>query len=248
MEKIYEIDVTDALYVSMTGSERTTVLLLAHATNELNVLQRLIMQMDTGPISKHQAINDAETGMLFTIVRLLIGKIFETWNLLSTRVLQNEEISKKYLPLLNQVETNALQELKKEFGKRNLLSKLRNNFSFHFPSNAEIDNSLNSLERNSKLSFFVSETQGNCFYAGAELVILEGMKNQYLPHHFSEIAHDTITTSRNLGDVLGGLIGQILQSHIDIKAKHSELFPVADTSNINEAKISYFFDTSSKRP
>jgi hypothetical protein len=65
------------------------------------------------------------------ILRFLYGAVVETWEFL--RRPGNQKIIGSYLPALDKDGTAARDELTKYFGSSNLLSNMRNKFSYHFP-------------------------------------------------------------------------------------------------------------------
>jgi hypothetical protein len=76
----------------MPESERVLLLLLAHANNEINVLSKLILMLrkDNPPSPIHDAVEGAQT---FILLRLLIGKLHEAWELFKNRAQSNRSIA-----------------------------------------------------------------------------------------------------------------------------------------------------------
>jgi len=73
---------------AMPEAQRVLLLLLAHASNEITVLIKLILMMrkDDPPSQIHDHV---ETGQMFILIRLLIGKLHEAWDLFTKRCQKN---------------------------------------------------------------------------------------------------------------------------------------------------------------
>jgi fructose-specific component phosphotransferase system IIB-like protein len=71
-------------------------------------------------------------------VRLTIGAMWEAWRLIEDRFLKRT-LGREYRPLLDRPAADALERLKKRFGKGSGLSTIRNNFAFHHPGIDDID-------------------------------------------------------------------------------------------------------------
>ena len=64
--------------------------------------------------------------------------MWEAWRLVEDRFL-NRPLGREYLPLLDRPAADALERLKKRFGKGSGLSTIRNNYAFHHPGIDDID-------------------------------------------------------------------------------------------------------------
>ncbi len=120
-----------AKLAAMPENERALLLLLAHASNELNVLTKLILMMrkdePPSPILDH-----VEAGQTFILMRLLIGKLHEAWELFRTRVHSDRTIATTYIPRLRSEASAALTALNRHFGQGSALTAIRNKISFHY--------------------------------------------------------------------------------------------------------------------
>ena len=128
--EVYCAKLSRAKLAAMPEAERVLLLLLAHASNEMNVLTKLILMMrkddPPSPILDH-----VEAGQTFILMRLLIGKLHEAWELFKNRVHSNRSIATTYIPRLRP-EAAALGALNRHFGAGSALSAIRNKISFHY--------------------------------------------------------------------------------------------------------------------
>jgi hypothetical protein len=113
--EIHRVILTKVKLATMPQAERSLLLLLGHASNEINVLLRLIMMVrkDDAP---SKMVDYVEAGQIFIILRTLIGKLHEAWLLFGKRVQANRDVANKLLPDLSPEAQTALKELNRHFG------------------------------------------------------------------------------------------------------------------------------------
>jgi hypothetical protein len=174
---VHQIKIDRAKLAAMPETERVLLLLLSHATNELNVLTKLILMMrkDDPP---SPIIDHAEAGQTFIFMRLLIGKLHEAWELFRARVLTDRAMSTTLLPRLPSEAANALTALKNHFGRGSALTAIRNKVSFHYADKENLtEANFQQLAAAEPLQFYLTDTVGNCFYHAGELVAQLGVIN-----------------------------------------------------------------------
>jgi hypothetical protein len=177
MIEVYHIQVSKDHLKAMPKEERTFLLLLGYAANQLSMLQKLLMfssnKLPTAEIEQY--LTAAQTQM---ILRFLIGTLNETWQLITTRFLQNL-IGKEYQTRLDQGGKQALANLKRQFGASSLLYTIRNNFSFHYPESDDVEAAFeaacNDADLDSHWNFYVSQYGFNSFYFLSDLIIVHGI-------------------------------------------------------------------------
>lgn len=171
MTKVYQVDLTKEKLAAMPSDERQLLLLLGHAANEINVLHKLIL-MALQPTPELKFVEHAQVGQIFVLMRTLIGKLHEAWELFVKRFLGAPQISAKYLPKLNAEAATALDGLKKHFGKQSPLTLIRNGFSFHYYDKENlVEKRFHDIPDDEPWHFYLSDTPGNCFYYASELVV-----------------------------------------------------------------------------
>jgi hypothetical protein len=114
--EIYRAVLTKVKLAAMPETERVLLLLLAHASNEINVLTKLILmtRKDDPP---SPIVGHVEAGQIFILMRLLIGKLHEAWELFKNRVQSDRAIATTYIPRLRPEAATALQALNRHFGR-----------------------------------------------------------------------------------------------------------------------------------
>ena len=136
------------------------------------------------------------------LARICIGKIFEGWRLLK-RSLFASSLSKKYEAKLSIAGSEALQNLKKYFGKKNLISEIRNGFSFHNPSFEAIRDLLASIPEEVELHMYLGTQHANSNYYLSEEIISRAMLS-YVESNSLQEAMDRMY--KELSEVSGWLV------------------------------------------
>jgi hypothetical protein len=168
--KVHQIKMDRAKLAAMPETERVLLLLLAHASNELNLLTKLILMMRKDDPSS-PIIDHVEAGQTFILMRLLIGKLHEAWELFRARVQTDRAISTTFLPKLPSDAANALTALKRHFGQGSALTAIRNKVSFHYTDKENLtEANFRQLAAAEPLQFYLTDRVGNCFYHAGELV------------------------------------------------------------------------------
>src|SRR5690349_3357785 len=109
---IYRLNLTKAALAKLGPEERSLLLLLGHASNEINVLQKIVLQMRVPNASPH-VVQVVGSGQTLIILRVLIGKLCEAWLLFEKRVKANRAMRDTYLGKLPPDAKDALKRLNK---------------------------------------------------------------------------------------------------------------------------------------
>jgi hypothetical protein len=256
--KIYRVRLTKEKLAAMPEAERSLLLLLGHATNEISVLSKLIlMARKDEPTSK--LIDHVESGQIFILMRVLIGKLHEAWRLFEKRFQRNPTLVKKYLPKLSPEAAAALNDLKNHFGRRSPLTSIRNEVSFHYTDDKNLtEANFKRLPETEPWEFYISEAFGNSFFFASELVIqggvisLAGGKSHpnAVPTNLSfdtcaiaKLGDTVITVSRQITELFSDLIPLIVKTSIgeDVETTTEE---IPDGPKISTLSLPFFIDWS----
>ena len=176
--EVHRAELDRAKLAAMPERERVLLLLLAHASNELTVLRKLILMMrkDQPPSA---IVDHVEGGQTFILMRLLIGKLHEAWELYKNRVQSDRAIATTYIPRLGHDASAALQALNRHFGRGSALTAIRNNISFHYTDKQNLTEiNFQQLAKTEPLLFYLARTTGNSFFHAGELVAQLSAINQ----------------------------------------------------------------------
>jgi hypothetical protein len=136
MMEVSRISVSKDGLRAMPKAERTLLLLMGHASNQITALARVLdfYRRNTPSSDAERDINSAQYHMF---ARFLIGVLFEGWLLIERRLLKGK-LGKEYIPQLEDPPREALNALKRQFGG-SILAKLRNDVAFHHPHDAALE-------------------------------------------------------------------------------------------------------------
>lgn len=249
---VYHAKIDRAKLAAMSENERVLMLLLAHASNEINVLQKLLLMIrkDDPP---SPIINDVEAGQAFIFIRLRVGKLHEAWELFRIRVQSDRAICRTILPKLPPFAAASLSALKRHFGQGSALTAIRNNVSFHYADKANlIEASFQQLPANEPLQFYLTQTVGNSFYHAGELVAqmsalaLVKAPPPAGPHDtssaearaFGALCDEIIQVAGDMTELFGTLIAFLSEDVID--SANQEILP--DGPKVSQFSLPYFFD------
>jgi hypothetical protein len=229
MTDIHRVHLTKAKLAAMPEAERSLLLLLGHASNEINVLTKLILmtRKDDPPV---KLIDHVEAGQILVLMRVLIGKLHEAWRLFGKRFQADRAIREKYSPQLSPKATGALTELNRHFGNGSLLTRIRNNISFHYvDDNDLIEANFQRLPETEAWDFYLSEAIVNSFYFASELVVQGGLSSLSMGKPaptvpttdfsddaaaFRKIYDAVIEISCHITELFGQVIAEIVEAHI----------------------------------
>jgi hypothetical protein len=173
--QIFTVELTKKQLASMPEEERRALLLLGHAINEINVLQKLIMMHRREP-APHKVVERVEAGQALIVGRVLIGKLHEAWELFKRRVQAEGSLRSKYLDNTIPERRSLVKKLNKHFGSKSPLTAIRNQLSFHIADETNlVEANFQHLSESEPWVFYLAETVGNSFYWASELVTTAGM-------------------------------------------------------------------------
>jgi hypothetical protein len=110
----------------------------------------------------------AHSTQALTIAKVLTGKLFEAWRFLEQGFFASK-VSATYEPKLEAEAADALSNLKRYFGRKNLVVEVRNNLAFHY-SAEQIRTGFERVPPSEDWSIVVAESSGNTLYYAADLV------------------------------------------------------------------------------
>jgi hypothetical protein len=122
---------------TLPQDERELLLLLGYVSNQVLMLQKLLVY--STKLNPKSEVEQFATGVQpQMLVRIAISAAFEAWRLIESRFL-SRPLARDYRDRLDKAGLQALEDLKKQFGKSALLPAVRNNFGFHYPESADVE-------------------------------------------------------------------------------------------------------------
>ena len=167
--KIFRVELTRKRLESMPQEERTAVLLLGHACNELGVLLKLLLVSIPKQSPPSKIADHVQAGQTLILLRILVGKVHEAWRLFGKR---GQPLRSKYVSQLSNEAKAALDALNKHFGSDGRLATIRNKLAFHYTDDDNlIEKHWQTIPEADPWDFYLSGPNFNSFYYASELVI-----------------------------------------------------------------------------
>lgn len=191
MVKVYKITISKDKLAAMPEKERSLMMLLGYAANQINFFAKLVLLSSNkdGLTEMEQKLSGGQTQMS---LRILIGVLNEAWELVRKRF--PRDYGRTYRPLLDKEGAEALARLNKRAGPRGLFSDLRNAWIFHHPDEdgvaeqacaAALADPMCDLEWN----WYFSPSNYNSFFYPSEMVALHGIARILKAHDLIDAQH-----------------------------------------------------------
>jgi hypothetical protein len=251
--EIHRLILAKKQFADMLKEERILLLMMGHATNEMNVFSKFILMMrkDDPPT---QVEDFAEGGQIFIVMRVLIGKLHEAWELFRTRAQSNKNIAEKYIKNLDAEGTEAIKALNDYFGKKNAVTEIRNKVAFHYKDKDDlIEENFQRLPDTEPWEFYFSKTHGNTFYYASEMVAtgsalsVAGKINEEEQaslagdiQAFSDLSNAVLEVSQRLTTLFSILISDILVRYVPDPEFKTET--LVRGPKLSEFALPYFFE------
>jgi hypothetical protein len=154
-------------------ADRSLFLLLGHISNEINVLQKLMLMLRRGDAPSH-LIDIVEAGQVMIVMRILIGKLHEAYRVFDQRVQGDPAIRERYGIRGDWSGRDLLRKLNARFKGGSLLTKIRQKIAFHYVDEDRLfEASFQSLPDNEPWELYLHPTVANSFYYASELVAMK---------------------------------------------------------------------------
>lgn len=242
---IQRINITIEQLRQIPDHERALIVVLAHALNEVNALNKLLFLCTNFDIEPRWKAH-AHASQAFVLARLLIGKLNEAWNAIQKGYFASK-LSKGYANYLEPSATKALNDLKAYFGRKNLLYEVRNNFSFHY----SLEHAATTIPDDTPtddLTIFLHETQGNSLYYFAEYLMSKALIDSISPNDPESALNNLLTEMSTvvncLNEFVQGLLFVVLDNHIgeDVLRKSVKEIDLGIVARSIDVRIPYFFE------
>ncbi len=248
--EVSEITITKNQLEDLPELERTLVLQFGHACNELSFLNKLLLivsDTDTKEVN-----NSGMVAQSMIVARIFIGKTFEAWRMLE-RDFFASKLSKEIEPQLPEEGKDSLKKLKQYFGKNNLISTIRNQYSFHYVSH-HMKDILTPFDDKKKFKLILGPGYANTLHHFSEELIsfsMLGKTDCDKPQEaMDKIIGDLVSVSGSMIQFLGYGLAQIFilrlgKSWEDFEYKNHD---IEVKEQLDEFKLPFFFNLDDKKP
>jgi hypothetical protein len=227
--------------------ERSLVILLCHALNEVNTLNKLVF-LCTRIAPEPRWIAHCEAAQAFMLARVLVGKLNEAWGVVQ-RGYFGTKLSMTYADLLEPSATQALSYLKVYFGRKNLLNEVRNEFAFHY----SLEHAKTSIPEDSSsddLAVYLHATKGSSLYYFAEYLMSKALIDAISPTDpeaaLGKLLDEMTTVIRHLNEFVEGLLFVVLDKYIgeDVVRQGVQTVDIGSVPQSADIRIPFFFEVS----
>ncbi|WP_316228698.1 hypothetical protein [Bradyrhizobium sp. SZCCHNR1045] len=178
MIEIYRIKFPKERLHELTIEERSLFFLLGYAANQIAIFKKLTV-FATNIDSEARARSMVEGAQSQILVRHLVGVVAEAWELIDKRFLRKPIGNEYRLSRLGPMGKTSIANLQKHFGSSNILNKIRNQYAFHHPYNAEVDTAFAAAaatpEFDDEWNWYLAKENINCFYFISDVVVVHGI-------------------------------------------------------------------------
>ena len=249
--QIQRVLLTPLQLANVPKDERAFLVLLAHIQNEVNVLNKLLAcctKIEPGIRSQ------VHTGNCQALVlcRTLIGKLHEAWNAIQEGFFKSK-LSKQYEGLLQEPAASALSQLKNYFGKKNLITSVRNTFAFHY--SLEQAGALVQADTDpEELAIYLHAHVGNSLYQFAEFALNKALLDSIVSAD-PALAMDRMLTEMSfvvarVNEFGQGMMMVILDKFVgDVVLRQSaEQMELHHVPKFSEVRIPFFIEMPESSP
>lgn len=240
---VYEIKITKGQLQSLPEAERILVLQFGHVCNELTFLNKLLLLVSDTETKGLEKKAMATQAMI--VARLYIGKVFEAWRMIQ-RDYFGSQLSKTLDTELDEEGKKSLEALKTYFGRNNLLSSIRNNFSFHYWAK-HLPKTMSAFDDSRKFQLILGGAYANTLHKFSEefvtVAMLEASGEREAQAAMDRVIGDLVSVGGKMIDFLGHGLAAVFQSRLGKSWEDFEytVHKIEPKENIETFKVPFFF-------
>lgn len=243
--QIHRISFTASEFSGIPTNERALLVILAHALNEINTLNKLLA-IATHFDHEPKWVAHAQSMQALILARVLIGKLNEAWIAVGKGYFASK-LCQTYDLELDTVASAALAALKSYFGKTSLVNSVRNDFSFHYSLKQAAAPIPNDIPRED-MSIYLNEALGNSLYLFAEVVmnvaLMEGISPTNPETGLDRLISEMSEVIAHLNTFGHGLLVALLERHLgsDKLRQSMQSLETGAAPHYRDLKIPFFID------
>lgn len=169
--EVIQHDIAAATMKRLGDRQRNQFVGCMHAHNELAVVNRLLM-FSLNDVGEGELHNAAQGVQMWCVLQVLVGKLYETWNMLKERFLKAQP-EDPALTALNPRQRQSLEWLKSYFGenrqKTNALWTIRDKTAFHYDK-LNLAQAMEQTGEEAHRVYLAQHPANSLYYAGSAFV------------------------------------------------------------------------------
>lgn len=235
--KIHTIHVPKAKLEKIPEIERAFYVHIGHLRHELMVLKKLL-ELSAKESPENPVLRDVGLSQQFIISRLIAGKVWEGWEL-TRKAYFSTKLSLTIGSDLPEDTKEALAALKKYFGKKNIIDRMRNEFAFHYDP-LRIRTQLSLIEETDELKIYIADTE-DVFFQLSEIIVGSAMLEAVQPGDFVVAAEkffkEIMNLSSQLVDFCDGCLHHMIKKYIGYQSEEAE---IPDPPRCDDLRLPFF--------
>ncbi len=248
--KIYRGVLSKESLLGIEDKERQLFVCLAHIANEIKGYQKLLLwSSDFTGVS--EVIAQGRISLSMMLLRTLAGKLNEAHEVIRKNF-HSPGVSSHYYNNLSDEGSEALDEVKRYFGKKNLVNAVRKRHAFHY-SPDQIDAGLRELP--DALEFYLEGTgsANNLFYfaevlASRSLLLEASSEGEDPAAAFRTVVQEVLRVAHLVDDFVQAFMVHFTERYQgEIFAENARAVELGDLPTFSAIRIDWFTDTSTLR-
>lgn len=240
--KLLKMTMSKAELLSIPIKERNFFIQSARIMDEISILNKAVMFSSNE--QDNEIIRKAQSSQALFFAVIMAGKIFECWEFIK-RNFFGSGISKKFESKLSEQDKENLDEIKKYFGKDNLICLVRNKFAFHYDSSGKSETEIEDILGDEPLELFIAKSRGDCLHYIAHILTYNKLLKSINPIDrqgaMKQFLSENFDIERRLLDFLGEIIMLIVDEYT---LKHSEWITLPEPAHADTISLPFFFGPS----
>ncbi len=210
---IYKVKFSKEKLSELPADECALFLSLAHLSNEIVALDKLII-WSFDFTTDDEAISNGQSVLTMMLIKILSGKLKEGYDLL-TKKFFGTKLSREYEHSLPEDCKDSLVNLKRYFSNRNAINTVRNNYAFHYAPD-ELKAALPNTPEDLFL-YFEEGQQGNTlnFFADAiaNHALLKSLGYKDDREAFNQLIKESTDVASWILNISSSLMGNFVLRH-----------------------------------
>lgn len=245
--QLHHFKLTKAQLIQIPLAERNLLVMLAHAANEISVMAKFF-HFCSGNKSDIHVLEQAENSQALLLGRMLTGKLYEFWKLLHSGYFASS-LSRIYNDAIDDAGRQALESMRRYFGRDNLIENVRNGHAFHYDIK-KIQNGFNSLEETESLDIYLAKANANSLFAFADTIAGRAMLEAIAPGDPAKALTDLLTEiSLAVGwvnVVIGSLMVACLERNLggNLYSLGARIIDIEGAPSSQVVRIPYFIEVA----
>jgi hypothetical protein len=239
-----------SLFAKMPEKERTFLLHLLHAANEINILTKVFTYASRG--QEDGLIAYATMVQAMTLGRLLTGKLSDASTLIHTRYVR-AGLNTLYGPDLGPEATDCLNRMMGYFSDRsNLIKTVRDGFASHYDSD-RLSKHFDTAPENERWEMVLADHNGNNLFLAPEIALLNAMMEEiHAGDHneaYDRLMSDTTQVASWFQTFALGFLTVALERHLGGFERWDESRTVFDLANapfFEDIRVPFFTEVKGK--